>query len=114
MRLLLVALGLALIAALAAPPARTDARANEVSWPLPARRLVALGRPSAAAKLAWLKTIQLIGSADYERRGFPTLETWLESITSLDPSFEHRNRILGDRKRVQCRHDVRAAQVLRL
>ena len=88
MRPLIVAIGFALVAARTVPDARDETQADELAWPLPAMKAAALGRPFAAANVAWLKTIQLIGSADYERRGFPTLDGWLEVITSLDPSFE--------------------------
>ena len=87
MRLLMLAFALAVTAAASAPRLR-EAPTDERAWPVTAVRTASLGRPLAAAELAWLKTIQLIGSADYERRGFPTLDDWLDVITSLDPSFD--------------------------
>ena len=57
-------------------------------WPENGLRLAALGRSYAAADVAWLRTIQLIGSSDLERQKFPQLEGWVDLVSRFDPRFE--------------------------
>jgi hypothetical protein len=57
-------------------------------WPPAIARAAALGRTHAAANVAWLKTVQLLGSDSYAAADYPHLEQWIDVITRLDPAFE--------------------------
>ena len=50
-------------------------------------RGAALGRSYAAADVAWLRTVQLIGDPVAERLRWPSLEEWVDLTTRLDPTF---------------------------
>jgi hypothetical protein len=88
MRHLLVAIELAALAVVAAPTTRAADDIDPTPWPPAIVRVASLGRPYAAADVAWLKTVQLLGSDSYAVAGYPKLEAWVDLITRLDPSFE--------------------------
>lgn len=88
MPFLLIALLLAALALLAAPAPRADSEIDPSPWPMPIVRVASLGRPYAAADVSWLKAVQLLGSDSYAAANHPQLETWIDLITRLDPTFE--------------------------
>jgi hypothetical protein len=88
MPLLLAALMLAAVAYATAPDNRASDDLDPTPWPPAAVRVAALGRSSAAADVAWLKTVQLLGSDAQAAAGYPELEKWIDLITTLDPRFE--------------------------
>ena len=47
------------------------------------------GDRRVAADLAWLATVQRLGSSSYLDAGLPGLEQWIDTGTALDPSFEN-------------------------
>ncbi len=55
--------------------------------PAPLLTALALGRRDAAADLAWLRTMQFIGSDHAEQVQYSGLETWAERIVELKPTF---------------------------
>ncbi len=79
-----VALAIAVAVAPAALPERADGRPP----PEVLSRAVALGRSHAAADLAWLGTVQLMGDPQQEAARWPGLEDWIDLTTRLDPGFE--------------------------
>ena len=46
-----------------------------------------LGDDYAAADAFWLRVIQLLGSEGAAAEHYPGLETWLDGLTTLDPTF---------------------------
>lgn len=88
MPLLLIACVLAAVAVATAPPSRAADDVEPTPWPPAVVRVAALGRTSAAADVAWLKTVQLLGSDAQAAAGYPELEKWIDLITVLDPTFE--------------------------
>jgi hypothetical protein len=71
-------------------PARPANKALGETLILPpnAARTLALGRDAAAADIAWLFFVQLVGSAVAEQEGYPQLENWLALINDLAPRFD--------------------------
>jgi hypothetical protein len=49
--------------------------------------LATLGHKTAAAELMWMRTIQVIGDADFDAVLKPQLIVWLEGVNSLDPTL---------------------------
>jgi hypothetical protein len=88
MRPLLAALVLAALAIAFAPATHAQADSDPTPWPPSIIRVASLGRSHAAANVAWLKTVQLLGSDSYAAADYPHLETWIDLITQLDPAFE--------------------------
>lgn len=88
MRLLLVALALAALAITTAPAIRATDDVDPSPWPPEAVRVAALGRHPAAADVAWLKTVQLLGSDAQATAHYPELEKWIDLVTGLDPGFQ--------------------------
>ena len=88
MRALLITLAAAALVVVSAPSARGDSAAANTPWPVSAVRAGSLGRYYAAADVAWMKTVQLIGEDDLARHGYPRLDEWVDLDTQLDPSFE--------------------------
>jgi hypothetical protein len=58
------------------------------AWPEPIVRAAALGRTYAAADVAWLQTVQIVGSGAAEQGGFQGLDDWVDLATTLDPRFD--------------------------
>lgn len=48
-------------------------------------RLLSLGHPTLAANLNWLRTVQYVGEARADRRGWDKLRPLVELVTDLDP-----------------------------
>lgn len=87
MKLLVLALAFIAAAVVAAPgPARHESSTQV--WSEPVVRAASLGRPHAAADIVWMKTVQLIGDAREERRGYPSLDEWVDLASRLDPRFD--------------------------
>jgi hypothetical protein len=88
--LLLVAAVFGAAAMASAPSTIPAGRAERLSLapPLAVLRAAALGREAAAADLAWLRTIQFIGSPLSAAVSYEGLEGWIHLVTDLDRRFE--------------------------
>jgi hypothetical protein len=74
-------------AAIGLAPRPKETQADAPAWPEPVVRVASLGRTYAGADVAWLRTVQVIGSDKQARAGYPTLDTWVDVVTALDPAF---------------------------
>lgn len=74
--------------AIAVAPSPRSGSTSLAPWPEPVVRAAALGRTYAGADIAWMKTVQLIGDVNQERRGYPSLDEWVDLTTRLDPRFD--------------------------
>lgn len=88
MRSLILLTAAAAISAAAFAPDSPAGPGSEFPWPEPVLRAAALGRRSAAADMAWIRTVQTIGSSSAQARGYPHLEGWIDLTTSLDSRFD--------------------------
>lgn len=87
MKLVVLAFAFILAAIVAAPgPGRQES--TTLAWSEPVVRAASLGRPHAAADIVWMKTVQLIGDAREEQRGYPSLDEWVDLTSRLDPRFD--------------------------
>lgn len=87
---LFVATALAFAALTLAPPPTVQELPPHISPAPPGTllRVAALGRDAAAADVAWLRTVQFIGSPHSARVQYAGLEGWVDLVTDLDPKFE--------------------------
>jgi hypothetical protein len=86
----LCALGIALAQpALAAQVRAVKARDDVVALPPPAElRAATLGYKSAAADLLWAKLVVEYGIRSHEKRPFPEVTRYIDSILALDPEYK--------------------------
>jgi hypothetical protein len=83
----LIAVAAGVVAVVVAPPTPALSMAND-PWPQAAVRAASLGRTDAAADIAWVKTVQLMGSDRFAADGYPHLEGWVDLVTALEPRFD--------------------------